>query len=393
LTEPLTIAEGYRAFATPTQSRYMDAVNEHGGYRAAGRALFGPEDNGSNICASMNRLKAKAALMGYAPEQDFVDPVPLGFKLKRHSQYYDKEGKAAGRWVIATPDDETQALAMRAAFEAMSQELPRLAPLEGPRLTLASLLNLYTLTDCHVGMLAWRHEGGADWDLKIAEDILFRCFEQMILAAPDAETGVVNQLGDFLHTDGMVPMTPTGHNVLDADGRYSKMVGIAVRLLRRVVDLALMKHERVIVLLAEGNHDMGSSIWLRIMFKALYENDPRVEVIESALPYYALEHGKTMLGFHHGHLKKPDSLTPLMAAQFAPIWGRTTHRYAHMGHIHELYEREHSGMIVTQHPTLAARDAYAARGGWFGDRAASVITYHDEFGQVAKNTVVPEMLR
>jgi len=46
---------------------------------------------------------------------------------------------------------------------------------------------------------------------------------------------------------------------------------------------------------------------------------------------------------------------------------------------------------VIQHPTLSARDAYAARGGWISERAATVITYHERFGQVARNTVVPEM--
>ncbi|CAB3741156.1 hypothetical protein LMG22037_06465 [Paraburkholderia phenoliruptrix] len=48
-------------------------------------------------------------------------------------------------------------------------------------------------------------------------------------------------------------------------------------------------------------------------------------------------------------------------------------------------------MTVIQHPTLAARDAYAARGGWLSERSATAITYHSQFGQVARNTVVPEM--
>ena len=49
-------------------------------------------------------------------------------------------------------------------------------------------------------------------------------------------------------------------------------------------------------------------------------------------------------------------------------------------------------MSVVQHSTLAARDAYAARGGWMNDRQCTAITYHSEFGQVCRNTVTPEML-
>jgi len=99
-----------------------------------------------------------------------------------------------------------------------------------------------------------------------------------------------------------------------------------------------------------------------------------------------------MLAFHHGHLKKPDEFPLVFAAQYGEMWGQTTKRYAHSGHQHHLYSKEHGGMIVTQHPTLAARDAYAARGGWFAERAATAITYHEDYGQVASVTIVPEML-
>jgi hypothetical protein len=183
-----------------------------------------------------------------------------------------------------------------------------------------------------------------------------------------------------------------GH-VLDAAGRYSQMVQAAIRVLRRVVDLALMCHEEVHVLFVEGNHDLAGSMWLRLMFGALYENEPRLTVNDSEVPYYVLRHGCTMLAFHHGHMSKNASLPLLFAAQFPAIWGATTKRYAHCGHRHHVEEKEHAGMTVVQHPTLAARDAYAARGGWIAERAATCITYHEAYGQVARTIVTPEMLR
>lgn len=261
-----------------------------------------------------------------------------------------------------------------------------------PQLVSAQLATLYTITDAHVGALSWGKETGADWDLPIAERILTGCFESLAAGTPPSRVGIVAQLGDFLHSDGISPVTPTSGHVLDADGRFSKVVQVAVRILRRMVDLALMRHEKVLVLMAEGNHDISSSIWLRAMFAALYEREPRVEVIDSPLPYYAYQHGKTMLAWHHGHLRKNDQLPLLFAAQFPKLWGATTKRYVHTGHRHHVEEREHSGMTVIQHPTLTARDAYAARGGWIAERQATAITYHAEYGQVARNTVVPEML-
>lgn len=378
-----------RAWATVRQLEYLDAIDKNGSIVRAAKALGVAK---GSIDCSLRLLRTKAAKQGYSPEHDMTRTVPDGFKVKGVSTYYNAEGKPAGQWVKSTADQERQAELMRAAFEAMAQELPRVAPAKAPALTHEHLCNSYVMTDCHLGMLAWHKEGGADWDLKIAERTLTGCFEHMVKAAPRASVGIVAQLGDFLHSDGLTAVTPTSGHVLDQDGRFSKIVQAAIRVLRRLVDFALERHDTVIVLMAEGNHDLASSVWLRAMFKALYENEPRVTVIDSEIPYYCHQHGQTMIAFHHGHLKKNDDLPLLFAAQYPKVWGNTLKRYAHSGHRHHAEEKEHSGMMVIQHPTLAARDAYAARGGWLAERQATAMTFHTQFGLVARNTVTPEML-
>lgn len=301
-------------------------------------------------------------------------------------------GEVVEDWERQERTDVARAEALGAAARAMAETLPRAEPVTPPAVTMAALCNLYTLTDSHVGMLAWRYEGGADWDLDIAERVLVNCFEAMIAAAPAAERCVVNQLGDFVHFDGLEAKTPTSGHILDGDGRFEKVVQVAVRVLRRVVNSALAKHARVHVIMAEGNHDIASSVWLRTLFAALYENEPRVTVEQSPLPYYAMQHGKTMLAFHHGHLKKNDQLPILFASQFPGMWGETTKRICHTGHRHHVEIKEHSGMTVVQHPTLAARDAYAARGGWHAERKATAYSYHVEHGEVGSVTITPEMV-
>lgn len=384
------IDPGLLQFATVRQLEIIEAIEKHGSLRKASAALGLSHTTAKE---SMRRLKAAAARQGYSPDHDWVSPVPDTHIAKGVSTYYDGDGKVRGQWVKADIKAGAAEAQLHALAKAMAEEVPRAAPAAPPAMTRDELATLYTLTDSHVGMLAWHKEAGEDWDLKIAERTLVGCFEQMIQAAPPSSLGVVNQLGDFLHADGISPVTPTSGHLLDTDGRFEKVARVAVRILRRVIGLALEKHQRVVVLMAEGNHDITSSIWLRVMFSALYENEPRVQVIDSALPYYAVQHGQTMLAFHHGHLKKNDQLPLLFAAQFAPMWGLTTKRYCHTGHRHHVEIKEHSGMIVEQHPTLAARDAYAARGGWVAERQVSCITYHKEYGQVSKVTIVPEMLQ
>ena len=379
------------AFATTRQQELLEAVEKYGGMRKAAKALG---ISHTTIVGAFKGLKERAARQGWAPEYDLTHPVAPGQLLRGTSTLY-KDGKPVVQWVKTSADDLAMQQAMQAAYDAMAGELPRQLPIPAPIAGNAELANLYTLTDSHVGMLSWHKENlnaNGDWDLKIAERTLTGCFEHMVNAAPHAAVGIVAQLGDFLHSDGLAAVTPTSGHLLEQDGRFPKVVQSAIRILRRVVNFALTKHDRVIVLMAEGNHDLASSVWLRAMFQALYENEPRVTVIDSEMPYYVYQHGETMLAWHHGHLKKNDALPILFASQFPRIWGNTTKRYAHCGHRHHLEVKEHSGITVTQHSTLAARDAYASRGGWMSERQCTAITYHSKFGHVGQVTITPEML-
>jgi hypothetical protein len=383
------VDEGLLPYASPRQAEILKVINRHGSLRKAAVEL---KVNNSVLVRSMQSLKRVAALRGYSPEHDWRKPVPSTHIAKGVSTYYDADGKPRGQWVKASLNERNREEMLKHMADELAKELPREPAAPPPTQVREELATVYTLTDSHVGMLSWRKETGEDWDLDIAERTLVGCFEQMIASSPPAAIGVVNQLGDFLHADSIQPVTPTSGHLLDTDGRFEKVARVAVRIIRRVVAMALAKHERVTLLLAEGNHDITSSIWLRVLFAALYENEPRIEVIDSTLPYYAIRHGKTMLAFHHGHLKKNDDLPLLFAAQFPKVWGLTEKRYCHTGHRHHVEEKEHSGMTVTQHPTLAARDAYAARGGWIAERQVTAITYHARWGQVSRVTVVPEML-
>jgi hypothetical protein len=106
-------------------------------------------------------------------------------------------------------------------------------------------------------------------------------------------------------------------------------------------------------------------------------------------PYTVHQHGKTLLGFYHGHLAKLTSLGELFSAQFREQWGQCPYVYIHTGHKHHVKEEERSGCKIIQHPTLAAPDAYAARGGWLSKRQATSMTYSRTTGEVARGIFVP----
>lgn len=331
---------------------------------------------------------------GLTGKGGYVAPgnIPENHYIKGVSTLYDGDGQVKAQWVKTSLDQEQALEALKAVVGAMAGEVRPVAPQTSPLAFLANLLTLYTFTDYHVGMLAWHKEGGADWDLAIAETMGVAAMAALTAGAPASEHAIVNIQGDFLHFDGLSAITPQHGHVLDADGRFGKVVDVAIRLIRQLVAQALAKHPTVTLLICEGNHDLASSLWLRKLFSALYENEPRLTVHESELPYYCIEWGNTMLGFHHGHLKKNEQLPALFAAQFREAWGRCHKVYIHTGHRHHKDWKAHAGAEVIQHPTLAARDAYAARGGWWSEREITAITYSKKYGWAAANNITPEML-
>jgi hypothetical protein len=378
------------SFATVRELEYIEGIEKHGTIRKAAKALG---VNHSVLGRAMQALKKRAALKGWSPEHDLTKTVPDGFKVRGVSSLY-VDGKLSSQWIKSSADQERREQIMRDAIEAMKEEIPRLASMPAPRRELSSnLCNCYVITDYHLSMLSHSEETGADWDLKIAEKTLLAWFAQAIAQAPDSETAVFAQLSDLLHADGLEPLTPASKHVLDVDTRFYKVVRTVIRLLRQIIDMLLAKHAKLHIIMADANHDPVSQIWLREWISVLYENEPRITVDRSPSPYNAFEFGKVALFFHHGHKRKVANVSQVFAAQFREVFGRTTYAYAHMGHLHSIDVKENNLMVVEQHRTLAAPDAYAARGGWLSGRDAKVITYHSSFGEVSRLTISSDMLR
>lgn len=385
------IDERLLAYATDSQAEAIRAVQEHGGYRAAARAL-GVDH--SSLIHRVRRVRNRAARQGYAPEHDMTKTAPDGYIVKGVSTYYNRDGDPSGQWVKTDVDQARQIQLLLEALEQGSTNFKPFKPSAVPSKTDTSLLSLLTITDFHLGMYAYEAETGDDWDSHIARDVFLNAIHQMVAAAPKAHYGMLNQLGDFLHYDGILgPMTPMSGHVLDSDTRYSKLVELTMDIMVEAVRIMLKKFGEVIIVQAEGNHDLSGSIWLRKHIKHMFSNEPRVTVIDNDYPYYAHLHGNVMLGFHHGHKTKLQQLHKLFASEprFRSMWGQATQTYIHTGHYHHERVVEDGGAIAEQHPTLAGRDAYAARGGWVSARGAKIITYHETDGEVHRTTVRPRL--
>jgi len=321
-----------------------------------------------------------------------VHPVANSFVAKGVSTLYNRDGQVSAQWVKATLDDAKYQELLKEAAQAFSESIKPEKPVKMPQHTEDALLNFYPITDYHVGQKSWGMECGEDWDLKIAEDLLVKWFATAIKQSPNASTGYLAVMGDFLHLDSLEALTPTGKNLLDSDTRFQLIVRVAIRTLRRVVSILLQKHQKLHIVIAEGNHDMASSVWLREMMQALYAGEPRITVDTSPDIFYCYEHGDTSLFVHHGHKVKFENIDEVMVSKFRDVFGRTKHSFVHMGHYHHTRVKESNLMVIEQHRTLAAKDAYSSRSGYMAGRDAKVITYHKQLGEVARVTISPQMV-
>lgn len=385
------------------------AYREHGTKQAAADALGWTR---SKMRRHLHRA-AEKGLLGPAETLpgyriDSLTTTPAGTYVKQrkeHGEHYtptlpvkgkttlvDAEGRIMMQHIMERDTADRQAEALRAMVAALKEDLPRVNIMAAPTGTMSNLLNQYTITDNHFGMLSWREETGSDYDLRLAEELLLDWFVAAIDLAPDAHTAVLAQIGDLMHHDALESVTPAHRHVLDADSRLQKVIRVVIRTIRRIIDMLLQKHSHVHVIMASGNHDPASSAWLREMLAAMYENEPRITVDNSPALYYAYEWGKTALMFHHGHKRGVNNVDATLAGIFREMYGRSKYAYAHVGHRHSDEGRKSGLMYVEQHETLAAPDAYAAGGGWLSGRSAKVITYHREFGEVGRLTLRPEMV-
>jgi len=374
---------------TERQKNVIELYEQGFGYSKIGEML-----NINRYAArdAIQAVKARASAQGYSPEHDMTRTVPDAFTVKGVSTYYNEEGKPVGQWVKSVADKEAQFQMMIERIELACEGMKPWKPVKKPKTTQDNLLSLLVITDFHLGSYCWGDETSESYNTDMARDLFLSSIKEMIDSTPKSKIGLLCNLGDFLHWDGLLQITPTSAHILDNDSRYSRIVDIAMTVMNEAVRMMLEKYEKVVFVCAEGNHDMAGSIWLRKFIRKLYANEPRLEVIDNDFPYYAYRHGEIMLCFHHGHKVKMDRLPKVFASEprFREDWGKSKVAYIHSGHYHSERVLEDAGAITEQHPTLASRDSYATRLGLMSQRGAKVITYDSTDGEVARITVRPK---
>lgn len=375
-----------RAYATPRQAEYLDAIAEHGSVGKAARALG---IDRRLIFGALARLRGS---VGSVPGADGVHPDAPAFAVRGMSTYYGADGKPRGHWVKAAKSGEDLD-AWAEALEALAAPYRGLAkPVRAPTDCTSALLTAYPMGDPHVGMYSYAAETGADFNLQIAERLLCGAVDWLVDRAPASEQALIVNVGDFWHAENTRNTTFFSGHTLDVDTRWSKVLHVGVCTMLRCVQSALRKHKRVRIINAPGNHDPHMSEVLSVVLGAYFANEPRVEVDSSPAHFRYYRHGRCLIGVVHGNGIKPDQLGQIMAVDRAKDWGETVHRYWYTGHVHTRRVFELPGVLVESFRTLAAPDAWTASMGYRSGRDMHAVTLHAEHGEVIRQRVDPAML-
>lgn len=325
------------------------------------------------------------------PEREPYVPMD-GATIKRRSTLVDTEGNVIQTWNVEAPEEKARQVAFQSALEAMRDALPRAPIIPAPTATLDDFLNVIPIGDHHAGMLAWKHEVGASYDLDIAEQLLGAATDHLLSRLQPAGRCLIAALGDFEHYDSMAALTPEHGNLLDADGRAAKMVRAAVRMLRYTIESAAAIHQMVHVIIEAGNHDPFSTLWMQELLRAKYEDNPRITIDGSPSRFHYYRFGDNFIGTHHGDKAKMEDLPIIMATDCPRDWGETTHRYIYTGHIHRRTALDVHGVSVESMRILPPPDAWAHQQGYRPIRDMKAIEIHRRFGEVGRYTFNPNML-
>lgn len=365
---------------------YIALVEKHGNALKASRAIGLPK---STFYDRLQKQKKAQEFnhLGLKCVDEYENQ-----NIKGMSTLYDEEGNVKLRWLKTDVAKEEQENKFEAILNGLIDDIPKVKPRDHTKITFENLCSLYVMSDFHLGQYSSIAELGEQWDNDTAYDIITNWIDNACHAASYSNQAVLCDLGDFLHADSLLPVTPSSGHILDADGRFRDVQEIAIKIFDYAIQKLLDKHKNVHVIIAEGNHDISSSYWLTLAVSRRYEDEPRVTFDFSKVPYYAFEWGNTSLYFHHGHKKRINDVSKTLVAQFREMYGRTKYAYAHVGHLHHRELKECSLMVVEQHSTLAAKDAHSARGGYHSERGAVVINYHKEYGETGRSCIRPQML-
>jgi hypothetical protein len=375
---------------TERQQEILAAVEQHGGQRAAARALGVHHSTVEGIMRAIRKAGHSPAFCRHEK--------PEGMHAKKASVYFNADGAPTARWLKYDSDEEDRLKAIEEIVSKLEKRVRASAPvIKKPKRVMSDILTEIPIADHHFRKLAWAPETGEDWDLSIASAALSGGIDSLLGSLAEPGRAVLVNLGDFAHSNNREGTTDRSGNVLDTDSRWDKAVDVMIGAMVSAIDKVAQWTQQLEVINIPGNHDNLTCKWLQRVMSAYYSKTPHVTVRVSPRNREYLEHGNCMLGWYHGDRMNPGKMAQVVAAEEAKAWGRTTFRTMHCGHLHSKRGStsgqyapgvaEVPGLVVEHLQSLCANDAWHTEEGWIGQtRAIEAFEWHAVYGPWSRTT-------
>ena len=365
---------------TERQKEVVNAVIKNGSATKAAKEL---KCDRRTVDKMIVRLEKIAASNGVAPHRDLTHQTAEGFQAKRISTAYKEDGSVALQWVIQEPDKQSLQQRLNYMLEGIKDDLTGFKKaVKAPAKVNADYLAMYIIGDHHFGMLADSETklDDDDWDVKIASKILVDSTERLANRVGDAEIGVLLNVGDFFHADSSKNETTAGTRV-DVDTRIGKTFKLAGRLFQILVKKMLKTHKKVVVINVRGNHDSDMACHLSSCLEIIYDNEPRVEVLQNYSKFIHYQWENNLFVFHHGDRIKHEQILQTVIKNLDDEWSQSKNRYCHLGHIHHHIAREVGSMHFEHFGSLTSTDQWHSDSGYGAERSMTAVVYHKEHGE------------
>ena len=217
------------------------------------------------------------------------------------------------------------------------------------------------LPDLHSGLLSWRMESSADYDLKIVKERFDICALDIVARCQGKKLKkiIVITLGDLLHVDNDTQTTTKG-TFQQVDGRLSKIFNTTLDMLIDFID-TLGSMAPVEVIYIPGNHDKVTGLMLLKAVEKAYRGDSNFIFDTTPNPQKSRLLGQVLIGWTHGDMPK-QNMPNWLPHRARKDYGQSCFAEIHAGHQHSTktiesrrdftQEEEVSGIVIRYLPTI-----------------------------------------
>lgn len=270
-------------------------------------------------------------------------------------------------WLRRKVEATTLAQMLEKFVSQASVHAPKKFCIEQRKNAKADSCYVLNIQDLHLAKLAWSHEtGGADWDIRIAEQAYRNTVDELIAKVPHERVEeIVMILGsDMLQVDNDRSTTTAGTYV-DSDTRLMKAYDVAANMLTETIEKLASKFKVKCVVFG-GNHDRNISLFLGKYIEAWFRNHPNVKIDASprSRKYHAFDN--TLIAFDHGDETKGKDLPLVIMRENQSTISQYRHIECLTGHLHSEQSDDYKGIVVRVAPALCSADRWHAGKGFIG---------------------------